>query len=54
MDLLLQLVDEFLEVGVGNVVGRPVWDSIELDAVGELHLCFEQLTRFGSAAKTRT
>lgn len=27
-----------LEVAVGNVVVAPVWDCIELQAVGEFHL----------------
>lgn len=29
---------QLLEVAVGNVVAAPVWNSVELDTVGELHL----------------
>lgn len=29
---------QFLQVAVGDVVAAPVRDSVELDAVGELHL----------------
>ena len=29
---------QLLEIAVGNVVAAPVWNSIELNAVGELHL----------------
>jgi hypothetical protein len=28
---------QFLEVAVGYVVATPVWDCVELDAVGEFH-----------------
>jgi hypothetical protein len=42
VDLLLELVDELFQVGVADVVGGPVRDGIELDAVGELHVCFDE------------
>jgi len=42
VDLLLELVDELFQVRVADVVRGPVWDGIELDAVGELHVCFDE------------
>jgi len=49
MDVLFQLVNEFLEIAVGNVVTAPVRDSIELDAVRELHVEFgEETLAFGA------
>jgi len=29
---------QFLEVAISNVVARPVWHRIELDAMRELHV----------------
>lgn len=31
------VASQFLEVAVGDVVATPVWDCVELDAVGEFH-----------------
>jgi hypothetical protein len=42
VDLLLELVDELFQVRVADVVRGPVRDGIELDAVGELHVCFDE------------
>jgi hypothetical protein len=29
---------QFLEVAVGDIVARPIWHGIELDAMRELHV----------------
>lgn len=29
---------QLLQIAVGNIMAAPVWNGVELDAVGELHL----------------